>query len=182
MGHNTYCAVWVGHFLSTAELAGFPFSCPVTVSIITATMSQFQQPVQNEVPMRMELLRYCFHSKGLVAGSCDDSNELPGSITRGGMWEFFDKLRDYYLLKIVSAPWSLVQSVFQTHSLLRVLRLSRRHITEDELRRSLRFFIFLLSLNVNLLQTQNSTSPRPDRLWAPPSLLSKGYQGLFPCG
>jgi hypothetical protein len=25
-----------------------------------------------------------------------------------------------------------------------------------------------------------STPPRPDRLWDPPSLLSNGYQGLFP--
>jgi hypothetical protein len=27
-----------------------------------------------------------------------------------------------------------------------------------------------------------SSAPRPERLWDPPSLLSNGYQGLFPCG
>jgi hypothetical protein len=27
-----------------------------------------------------------------------------------------------------------------------------------------------------------SSPPRPDRLWDPPSLLSNGYQGLFPWG
>jgi len=27
-----------------------------------------------------------------------------------------------------------------------------------------------------------SSPPRPDRLWAPPSLLSNGYQELFPWG
>jgi hypothetical protein len=27
-----------------------------------------------------------------------------------------------------------------------------------------------------------SSPPRPERLWSPPSLLSNGYQGLFPGG
>jgi len=27
-----------------------------------------------------------------------------------------------------------------------------------------------------------SSPPRPDRLWAPPSLLSSGYQGMFSRG
>jgi hypothetical protein len=40
----------------------------------------------------------------------------------------------------------------------------------------------LIFLNLWICRHLGRTPPRPGRLWSPPSLLSNGYQGLFPWG
>jgi len=41
---------------------------------------------------------------------------------------------------------------------------------------------FLSSLIFPQILATLASLPRPERLWSPPSLLSNGYQGLFPRG
>jgi len=40
--------------------------------------------------------------------------------------------------------------------------------------------VMLRHRDINSCYTTTTTTVRPERLWGTPSLLSKGYQGLFP--
>jgi len=76
----------------------------------------------------------------------------------------------YFIFKIISRRLPLLNHirVFLKHII------SFKYISKHAISLSSKFFV------VYRLTNFFSSTPHPERLWGPPSLLSNGYQRLFP--